>query len=126
MVNRTGLRTDTALRDATQLPGILVTNQVVTTWNCLSNMNLYGNYSSPCVIFFSAQLAFFSVLPLFLTHDELYIFRRLVCIAYNPIQAFILCLGRRYFFPLRSFSLLRISRSAGGRLWLLRLLLLES
>ncbi len=30
-----------------------------------SNMNFYGNYSSPCIIFFTAPLALFSVLPLF-------------------------------------------------------------
>ncbi len=49
-------RQSTSLRDAMQSPGIHVTNQDVTMWNCLSNMNFYGNYSSPCIIFFYSSV----------------------------------------------------------------------
>ena len=115
----------TSLCDAMRLPGY-VTNQDVTTWNCLSNMIFYGNYSSPCIIFFTAPLALFSVLPLILTHDVLYIFDVSYALPSVKFKHSYYVFVVDYFFPLRSFSLLCISRSAGGGFWSFRLLLLKS
>ena len=58
----------TSLRDAMQSPGILVTNQEVITWNCLSNMDFYGNYSSPCIKFLQLNWYCFFSFTVILTH----------------------------------------------------------
>jgi hypothetical protein len=84
----------TSLRDAMQSPGILVTNQDMTTWNFLSNVNFYGNYSSPCSIFFCSSVSIVVSFTVNFNSRELYIFRGLVCIAFSQIQALVLCLGR--------------------------------
>ncbi len=87
----------TSLRDAMQSPGILrvyVTNQDVITWNCLSDMYILWGLQLSLYHIFTAQLAWFFSFTVILNSRELYIFRRLVCIAFSQIQALILCRGR--------------------------------
>ena len=43
---------------------------------------------------FTAQLALFFSFTVIFNSREIYIFRRLVCIAFSQIQALILCFGR--------------------------------
>ena len=92
MVSKDWFRPDTALCDAIQLPGIRVTNRVVSM--CAFIMNCYGNYSSPCIINFTCSslklssnwfqfYRYISVLPFYFNHDELYVIRRLVCIDFK-------------------------------------------
>ena len=59
---------------------LLVSNFLQLSWHC----------------FFSFTVIFNS--------RKLYVFRRLVCIAFSQIQALILCLGRWYFFVVEVFQ----------------------